>query len=287
MSQSNVLAEQFELHRDHLRSVAYRIVGSATDADDAVQETWLRLSRSDIAEIENLGGWLTTVVSRIGLDMLRARGSRREEPLPPQTDTIVTPDPGPDDSAADADAVGVAMLVVLEQLSPPERLAFVLHDMFGVSFAEIGDVLDRTPATARQLASRARRRVQGSEPSGRPDARRHREIVDAFLAAARGGDFEALLRLLDPDVELRADEVAASSGAPALVLGAHSVASTFSGRAKAAVAAVIDGFAGAAWAPGGQPKVLFDFIIDDDVVIAIDMTADPDRIADLRITLDR
>jgi RNA polymerase sigma-70 factor, ECF subfamily len=202
------LARRFEAHRAHLRSVAYRMLGSLTEADDAVQESWLRLSRSDTSDVANLGGWLTTVVSRVCLDMLRSRTSRREEPLDEHLpDPIIEPDTDadPERHALLADSVGIALLVVLETLNPAERLAFVLHDMFGVPFEEIAPIIDRTPASARQLASRARRRVRGTTTAPEPDRARQRAVVDAYFAAASSGDFEALVAVLDPDVVLRAD----------------------------------------------------------------------------------
>src|SRR5881392_101755 len=207
MDEKKFLAENFEASRGHLRAVAYRMLGSTAEVDDAVQETWLRLSRSDTSAVENLGGWLTTVIARVCLDMLRARKSRREEPMGPHV-----PEPAADDThgreAEMADSVGAALLVVLETLAPAERLAFVLHDMFAVPFEEIAPIVGRTPTAARQLASRARRRVRGAAPSPDADLARQREVVDAFLAAARGGDFGALLAVLDPAVVLRADAAA-------------------------------------------------------------------------------
>jgi RNA polymerase sigma-70 factor, ECF subfamily len=218
------LAERFESHRSHLRSVAYRMLGSLTEADDAVQESWLRLSRADTSDVANLGGWLTTVVSRVCLDMLRSRTTRHEEPLGDHLpDPIVEPDrdSDPEEHALLADSVGIALLVVLETLGPAERLAFVLHDMFGVPFEDIASIIDRTPAAARQLASRARRRVRGTTAPAEPDRARQREVVDAYFAAASSGDFEALVAVLDPEVVLRAD-----SGGPALatIRGAANVA---------------------------------------------------------------
>src|SRR5437763_1536170 len=208
MDDKEFLAGQFEEHRAHLRAVSYRMLGSLSEADDAVQEAWLRLSRSDAEEIENLGGWLTTVVARVSLNMLRSRNTHREEPLGVRfPDPIVDPADGtdPEHEALLADSVGLALLVVLEMLSPAERLAFVLHDMFAVPFDEIAPIVDRSPEATRQLASRARRRVQGERPDPDPDLGRQREVVDAFLAASREGDFEALVALLDPDVVLHAD----------------------------------------------------------------------------------
>src|SRR3954447_21872195 len=222
------LAERFEEHRAHLRAVAYRMLGSMGEADDAVQEAWLRLSRSDADAIENLGGWLTTVVGRVCLNMLRARRRRREEPLGPHVpDPVIEAPDGsqPEHEALLADSVGLALLVVLETLPPAERLAFVLHDMFGVPFAQIAEIVNRTPDAARQLATRARRRVRGSTPTPDPDRARQREVVDAFFAAARDGDFEALVAVLDPDVVLHSDGGALRPAATVQVRGAEAVAS--------------------------------------------------------------
>jgi RNA polymerase sigma factor (sigma-70 family) len=279
------LARRFEEHRAHLRAVAYRMLGSASEADDAVQEAWLRLSRTDAGAVDNLGGWLTTVVGRVCLNMLQARSSRREEPaggdLPdPVADRVDGADP--EGQALEADAVGLALLVVLDTLTPAERLAFVLHDLFAVPFEEIAPVLERSPAAARQLASRARRRLQGA-PAPDADRARQRAVVDAFLAASREGDFEALVALLDPEVVLRADPAAVRVGAPAEVRGAAAVAGSFSGRARTARPALVDGAAGALWAPGGRPRVAFAFTIADGRIVAIDLLADPDRLA--RVTL--
>ncbi|HET6740206.1 MAG TPA: sigma-70 family RNA polymerase sigma factor, partial [Kribbella sp.] len=227
MDDHEQLARRFEENRAHLRAVAYRMLGSVTEAEDAVQEGWLRLSRTDVSDVGNLGGWLTTVVSRVCLDMLRSRKSRREDALDTYVPDPVISAPGPEDEAVQADAIGLALLVVLETLAPAERLAFVLHDMFGVGFDEIASIVDKSPAATRQLASRARRRVQGA-PASDGDVSRQRVIVEAFLAASRGGDFEALLELLDPEVLLRADAGTASAqyAGPAvskLVRGAREV----------------------------------------------------------------
>ena len=216
MNEHDWLADRFEANRTHLRAVAYRMLGSVSEADDAVQEAWLRLSRADASRVENLGGWLTTVVARVSLDMLRSRNARREQPLETRVpEPIVSNDAGvdPEHEALLADSVGLALLVVLETLSPAERLAFVLHDMFGVPFDEIAPIVDREPAAARQLASRARRRVRGAAPVPDADLARQRQVVDAFLAAARGGDFDALVAVLDPDVVLRVDRGAVRPGA--------------------------------------------------------------------------
>jgi RNA polymerase sigma factor (sigma-70 family) len=285
MDEKDWLAERFEENRDHLRAVAYRMLGSPGEADDAVQEAWLRLSRSDTSGVGNLGGWLTTVVARVSLDMLRSRKSRREEPLSPP-EPIMSREDGsdPEHEAILAGSVGPALLVVLETLAPAERVAFVLHDLFAVPFDEIASIVGRTPATTRQLASRARRRVQGA--SAVPgDRTRQREIVGAFLAASRGGDFEALLAVLDPDVVLRADPAAVRMGASAEVRGAAAVAGTFSGRAQAAQPALVNGVAGLVWAQGGQPRVVFDFKIADGKVAGIDMIADPEQLRRLDLAI--
>jgi RNA polymerase sigma factor (sigma-70 family) len=288
MDEQEWLAQGFEANRPHLRAVAYRMLGSPSEADDAVQEAWLRLSRSDTSGVENLGGWLTTVVARVCLNMLAARSSRREEPL-----GVHLPDPAggpehgidPEQEALLADSVGPALLVVLDTLTPAERLAFVLHDLFAVPFDEIAAILGRSPAAARQLASRARRRVQGSSPDPTADRRRQRAVVDAFLAASRGGDFEALLALLDPDVVLRADPAAVQAGAAGEVRGAREVAGTFSGRARFARPALVDGAAGAVWAPGGQPRVVFGFTIADGRIVEIELLADPERLRQLDLAI--
>jgi RNA polymerase sigma-70 factor (ECF subfamily) len=288
MDEQDVLAERFEQDRTHLQAVAYRMLGSVSQADDAVQEAWFRLSRSDTSEVRNLTGWLTTVVARVCLDMLRSRTSRREDPFDVDVhvpDPIVSREDGldPEQEALLADSVGLAMLVVLETLQPAERLAFVLHDMFAVSFDEIAPMVGRSPTAARQLASRARRRVQGAAPVPDVDVPRQREVVDAFLAAARGGDFEALLALLDPDVVLRSDG-GGRSAASALVQGADAVASramTFARGAAAARPVLVNGVAGVVVAPGGRPVAVMGFTVVDDKVVAIDVLADPDRLAQL------
>ncbi|RYJ29747.1 putative RNA polymerase sigma factor [Streptomyces sp. L-9-10] len=286
--ENELLTARFEEHRNHLRAVAFRILGSLSEADDAVQETWLRLSRSGADEVENLGGWLTTVIGRICLDILRTRASRREEPL----DTYV---PGPADSRADplgpeheallADAVSSALLVVLDTLTPAERLAFVLHDLFAVPFTEVAPVLERTPAAARQLASRARRRVRDAPTATDADPGRRREIVAAFLAATRDGDFDALLALLDPDVVVRADRAAMKAGAAGEVRGAAAVARTILGRARALRPALVNGTACAVAAPGGQPRVVFGFTITDGRITGIDLRAAPEWLGGLDVTI--
>jgi RNA polymerase sigma factor (sigma-70 family) len=287
MDQHDWLAERFEENRTHLRAVAYRMLGSLSEADDAVQDTWLRLSRADTGAVDNLGGWLTTVVARVCLNMLRARTARREEPVGAHLpDPVVrhADEVDPEQQALLAEGVGLALLVVLDTLAPAERLAFVLHDMFAVPFEEIAAIVGRSPAAARQLASRARRRVQGAAP---PDAdlTRQRAVVDAFLAAARGGDFDALVAVLDPEVVVRADRAAVHTGASREVRGAAAVADTFSGRARAAQPALVNGAAGAVWAPGGRPRVVFGFTVTRGKIVAIDILADPERLRQLDLAL--
>jgi RNA polymerase sigma factor (sigma-70 family) len=287
VNEQDWLTEQFEANRGHLRAVAYRMLGSRSEADDAVQEAWLRLNRADTSAVENLGGWLTTVVARVSLDMMRSRTSRREEPiddfLPESVEHGGGGDPAYD--AEMADAVGPALLVVLDTLAPAERLAFVLHDLFGVPFDEIAVIVGRSPDAARQLASRARRRVRSMTPSQEADLERHREVVNAFLRASRGGDFDALLSLLDPDVVVRADAASVEMGAAPEVRGATAVLNTFLGRAVGAQPAIIDGVPGAAWAPGGRIRALINFTVVDGKVTAIDLVADQDRLTQLDVEL--
>jgi RNA polymerase sigma-70 factor (ECF subfamily) len=284
MEEHDWLADRFEEHRPMLGAVAYRMLGSRAEADDAVQEAWLRLSRSHTSEVENLGGWLRTVVARVCLNMLRSRESRREQHV---AEGVAEPVEGgdPEQEALLADSVGLALLVVLETLTPPERVAFVLHDLFDVPFDEIAPVVGRSSAATRQLASRARRRVRGVESTPEAGLARRREIVDAFLAASRGGDFGALLALLDPEVVLRADAEAVRVGATAEVRGAQAVAQTFSGRARVAQPALVDGDAGAVWAPGGRPRVVFGFTISDGRIVGIELLADPDRLDRLELAI--
>jgi RNA polymerase sigma factor (sigma-70 family) len=284
MQDDDWIAERFDEQRERLRSVAYRMLGSRSEAEDAVQEAWLRLSRADTSEVENLGGWLTTVVARVCLDMLRSHRSRREEPL----DSFVAETSPEDDRPVDpeheallGDSVGLALLVVLDTLAPAERLAFVLHDMFAVPFEEIAPIVERSPAAARQLASRARRRVQGAAAVPAADLPRQRQIVEAFLAASREGDFAALLEMLDPDVVLRADAAAVVMGASPEVRGVAAVAETFSGRARFAEPALVNGSVGALWAPGGRPRVAFGFAIASGKIVRIDLVADTDRLHQL------
>jgi RNA polymerase sigma factor (sigma-70 family) len=283
------LTEGFEAHRAHLRAVAYRMLGSTGEAEDAVQEAWLRLSRSDVGRVHHLGRWLTTVVGRICLDMLRARAARREAPLDEHAPELIetrADAPDPEQEALMADSVGLALLVVLDTLSPAERLAFVLHDMFSVPFDEIAPILERTPDATKMLASRARQRLKTADT--RPDHQdpaRHRALVRAFLAAARSGDFDALLALLHPDVAQRADGTAIAKGAPPELRGAATVAGQWSGRAQAARPALIDGAPGALWGTRRKPVVAFDFTIDDGKIVAIELIADPDRLARLDLSI--
>jgi RNA polymerase sigma-70 factor (ECF subfamily) len=288
MSEHDWLAERFEENRPHLRAVAYRMLGSSAEADDAVQEAWLRLSRTGVGGVENLGGWLTTIVARVSLNMLRSRTLRREEPMdPPATGQPVAPPNGtdPEHEAVLADSVGLALLVVLDTLTPAERLAFVLHDMFAVPFEEIAPIVERSPVATRQLASRARRRVQEAGPGDPPgEISRRREVVAAFLAASREGDFDALLTMLDPDIVLRADNAAAQMGADAEAIGPRAVAGIFSGRAKALRPALIDGAPGAVWTYRGETRVVFAFTFAGGTITAIEQIADPERIARLEVT---
>jgi len=286
------LAGQFEDNRPRLKAVAYRMLGSPSEADDAVQEAWVRLSRSDTSSIENLGGWLTTVVARVSLDMLRSRKSRREEPLDQHPGGRVPgPNVGreggidPEHEALLADSVGLALLVVLETLTPAERLAFVLHDMFAVPFAEISPIVGRSPNATKMLASRARRRVRGAAEVPDSDPAHQREVVDAFLAASRGGDFGALLAVLDPDVVLRADGAAVRAGASREVRGARAVADTFFGRARFARPALVNGAIGAVWAPGGRPRVAFCFTVVGGKIVEIEVVADPARLSGLDLAV--
>ncbi|HKI57924.1 MAG TPA: sigma-70 family RNA polymerase sigma factor [Trueperaceae bacterium] len=283
MSQNEWLADQFEDNRARLRAAAYRMLGSAEEAEDAVQETWLRLSRATPGGVENLGGWLTTVVSRICLDMLRSRRSRREISLDERLNEPASRAPGPESEAMLADSVGTALLVVLETLSPAERVAFVLHDMFDVPFAEIAAILGRTADASRQLASRARRRVRDAPAAPRRD--RREEIVAAFLAAARGGDLQALLALLDPDAVLHADTAAARLGTPPELKGAKAIADTFSGRASGAQRALVDGIPGLAFVPGGRLRGVFAFRFQRDRIVEIDVVGDPARLRGVDLTL--
>jgi RNA polymerase sigma-70 factor, ECF subfamily len=285
------LAQQFEENRTHLRAVAYRMLGSISEAEDALQEAWLRLSRSDTSEVENLSGWMTTIVARVCLNMLRSRSSRREQPLGVHVpDPIVSRADGidPEHEALLADSVGLALLVVLEMLSPAERLAFVLHDMFSVPFEEISSIVGRSPTAARQLASRARRRVQGAAPSPDTDLTHQREVVDAFLAASREGDFEALLVVLDPDVVLRADAGAVRAGLSREVHGARAVAEQalfFSRAAPSARPALVNGAAGVVVALEGRPIAVMGFTVRHGQIVEIDILADPTRLRQLDLAV--
>ena len=286
MDEQGVLADRFEANRPRLRAVAYRMLGSVSEADDAVQESWLRLSRSDSTAVENLEGWLTTVVARVCLDILRSRTARREEPLGPHVpEPIVSREDevDPEHQVLLADSVGLALLVLLDTLTPAERLAFVLHDMFAVPFDEIAPIVDRSPAAARQLASRARRRVRGSARVPDPDLSRQREVVDAFLAAARSGDFDALVAVLDPDVVLRADRGPGRPGSTE-VHGARRVAEralSFARLATAARPALVNGAAGFVVAPRGRPFAVAGFTVTMGRIVEIDLLADRERLAGL------
>jgi RNA polymerase sigma factor (sigma-70 family) len=291
MDEQEWLAERFEEHRSRLRAVAYRMLGSLSEADDAVQDAWLRLSRADTREVENLGGWLTTVVARVSLNMLRSRQSRREEPL-----GVHLPEPivdradgtDPEHEALLADSVGLALLVVLETLSPAERLAFVLHDMFAVPFEEIAAIVDRSPEAARQLASRARRRVRGATPAPDADLTAQWEVVEAFLAAGRDGDFDALVAVLDPDVVLRADGGAVLAGASREVRGAEAVAGqalSWSQVDLIVQRALVNGAAGLVSTRDGQPFSVGAFTVRGGKIVEIDILADPERLAQLDLTL--
>ena len=284
MAPSDLQTEEFERNRPHLQAVAYRMLGSPSEAEDAVQEAWLRLNRSDTETVENLSGWLTTVVARVCLDMLRSRRAQREEYvgtwLP---EPIVSVDASPEEEAVLADSVGLALLVVLDTLTPPERLAFVLHDMFGVPFDEIAEILSRSEAATRQLASRARRRVRGATPRTDPDLREQRRVVDAFLAASRAGDFEALLEVLDPDVVFRIDTGPRGDRQP--VVGARAVAGRILARgsrlAPHARPAIVNGTAGVIVVPGEKPIAVVSFVVANGRVTEIDLIANPEKLAHL------
>ncbi|MFI7675737.1 RNA polymerase sigma factor SigJ [Actinophytocola sp. NPDC049390] len=289
MDDNDWLAERFEGHRTHLRAVAYRMLGSLTEADDAVQEAWLRLSRTDTSDVENLGGWLTTVVGRVCLDMLRSRRARREEPAGPHLpDPVVGRADGfdPEHQALLANSVGLALLVVLDTLDPAERLAFVLHDMFGLPFDEIASVVGRSSAATRQLASRARRRVRGVSTTPDPDLSRQRVVVDAFFAAAHAGDFDRLVAVLDPDVVLRSDNGAVPGGALRTVRGAEAVAGQAllfrrAGQTATGEPALVNGAAGMVLRRAGKPQVVFGFTVVGGRIAEIDILADPERVAAL------
>jgi RNA polymerase sigma factor (sigma-70 family) len=287
--QDELLAREFERHRTHLRAVAYRMLGSVSEADDAVQECWLRLSRSDSDEIANISGWLTTVVGRVALDMLRARRARREDyvgtRLPEPIVSIADSEPNPEQEALLADSVGLALLVVLDSLSPPERLAFVLHDMFALPFDEIAGIAGTTPAAARQMASRARRRVRGAAPVEDTDLEQQRAVIDAFLEASRNGSFDGLLEVLDPDAVFRIDAGSRRELARSPVHGAEAVADQVLARgtpmARYAQHAIVNGAAGVVVAPRGRLLAVIGFTVIEERILAIDLIADPDKLARL------
>jgi RNA polymerase sigma factor (sigma-70 family) len=277
------LEEVFERERPRLRAVAHRLLGSPDDAEDAVQEAWLRLNRIDSREVDNISGWLTTVVARISLDLLRKRGVRAAASLDEVTHKHRAVDPSVDVELVDA--VGSALSIVLDQLTPPERFAFVLHDIFGLRFDELGSILDRTPNATKQLASRARNKIRGADASSRRDRHEQRQVVEAFLAAARQGDFHRLMALLHPDVVLDPDAAAIRMGAPSGVRGATAVAKVFEGRATAAQVALVDGSIGMAWLVNDRPRVVWNVFVDGRQIVHIDMHADPDAIAALEVAL--
>lgn len=289
MADTEYLTAAFEEHRAHLRAVAYRLLGSMTDADDAVQDTWLRLSRADATEVENLGGWLTTVVARVALNMLRSRRYRREEPIGDLGPEGAVGAPDPEFEAVLADSVGLALLVVLDTLTPAERLAFVLHDLFAMPFAEVANVLGRSTEATRQLASRARRRVRATpSPDHASDLARQREVASAFLAASRGGDFAALIAVLDSDVVLTGDAGSSPSGRPVTLRGAETVARgavMSGGRAESSQLALVDGAVGILYAPAGQLQVVLALTVSGSQISGIDVITDPDRLRRLDLAL--
>ena len=284
MDEDNWLAARFEASRPRLRAMAYRMLGSLSDAEDAVQEAWIHAVGADASAVANLEGWFTTIVARVCLDMLRSRKARREEPLSPEDAAVA----GPEQEAMLADSVGLAMLVVLDQLAPAERVAFVLHDTFGLPFGEIAAITGRSPAAARQLASRARRRVRGTASVPRRRLARQREVAEAFLAAARGGDLTALLAVLDPEVVLHADAVAVPSGVPMTIRGAAAVARNAraaSARSRYSRLALVNGTPGIVMAPHGRLVIALAFTIPDDTITRIDVIADPDRLEELDLAV--
>ena len=287
MTDADQLAQFFQTQRPHLKAVAYRMLGSLAEADDAVQEAYLRLNRSDVADVENLAGWLTTVTGRVCLDVLRARRNHGEEDLegPAAAEAVEATErdamADPELAAELSDSVGLALLVVMDALTPAERLSFVLHDLFAVPFEEIAPIVGKSPAAVRQLASRARRRLQGQPDESEADRTRHREVVSAFLKASRGGDFAGLLKLLDPDVILRGDPTAVAFGATPEIRGANGVANQFSGRAQAARLALVDGTTSLVWSVAGHPKVVFDFTITNARITSIEMLANASLLEEL------
>jgi RNA polymerase sigma factor (sigma-70 family) len=285
MDDTEWLAGRFEESRPRLKGVAYRMLGSLTEADDAVQEAWLRVARADASEVDNLSAWLTTIVGRVCLDMLRSRKTRREDPL---DDRDIRVDGGPEQEAVLAESVGLAMLVVLDTLAPAERVAFVLHDMFGMPFDEIGSATGRSTDAARQLASRARRRVRGADPAPEPDLARKHKVVEAFLAASRHGDLGALVALLDPDVVLYADETARAAGGSGTVRGAGNIAAGAIARSRAAAfgqLVLIDGEPGLILAPRGKLRLALTFVVADGKISEMDVIGDPARLDELEISL--
>lgn len=286
MTGNTILAGRFEADRSRLQAVARRLLGSHVEAEDAVQEAWLRLQRTKSESVDDLSAWLTTVVSRICLDRLRSRQARPEQPVddlaPPERPTD---EPGPEQEAVLADSIGSALLIVLERLSPGERVAFVLHDVFAVPFDGVASVLDRSPEAVRQLASRARRRVQGVDPSSGFDPLRQRQIVEAFLAAARGGDFDGLLAVLDPDVVLRPDPAALRMGSLRETRGANAVATALAGGAQAARLALVNGIPALVWSPDGTTRGVIEFHVAAGRIVSLDVTGDPDRISELEVVL--
>ncbi len=291
MNQQNWLAEQFEEKRGHLRGVAFRILGSLHEADDAVQEAWLRLSRSDAGKIHNLGGWLTTVVARVCLDMLRSRTSRREDSLDVDAaETVIAQErsASPEQEVLLADSVGLALLVVLDRLAPAERLSFVLHDLFAVPFDEIASIIGRSAEATRQIASRARRRIQGASPTSETDLSQQRRVVDAFLSALRAGDFEALISVLDQDVVVRLDEAAARPGAPREIRGAADWAKgaiAFSKMVRSVQPALVNGAVGLVWAPRGHLFRVLSFTFAHGRISTVDVVADPARLRELDLAV--
>lgn len=287
MSERDWIADRFEEHRGRLKRVAYRILGSPSEADDAVQEAWIRFSRADTSAVADLGSWLTTVVSRVCLNMLQSRRSHADLPLEEgllEPDLSQEPAADPEAEAMLADSIGAAMLVVLDTLTPAERVAFVLHDMFAIPFDDIASIVGRSPMAARQLASRARRRVQGRGTESDPDGILHARLVDAFLAAARQADFRGLLAILDPDIVLSADREAVKIGAGE-AHGANDVASWFSGRAATARVAIVNGRAGLVWMPGDRPRVVFRFESRDGKITGIELIAEQDRIRQMELVI--
>ena len=286
MNDRDALADRFEADRARLLAVARRLLGSELEAEDAVQDAWLRLERTDAEAVDNLSGWLTTVVSRVCLDRLRARRARPEQHMDDDASTAASAtDADPEREAVLADSIGSALLVVLERLSPGERVAFVLHDVFAMPFEDVALVVDRSPEATRQLASRARRRVQGGQVSPDLDLLRRRQLVEAFLAAARGGDFNGLLAVLDPDVALRPDQAALRMGSLRETRGAAAVASALAGGAQTARLALVDGLPALVWAPGGTIRGVIEFRVADGRIVGLDVTGDAARIDELEIVL--